>query len=42
MKKEMKKIEEKWKSKLDILDKEYFSFKMILTDKEESIDNLEK
>lgn len=38
----MRKIEEKWKGKIDVLDKEYFSFKTILTDKEESLDNLEK
>lgn len=38
----MRKIEDKWKGKIDVLDKEYFSFKNILTDKEESLDNLEK
>ena len=38
----MKRIEEKWKHKLDVLDKEYFGFRTILTDKEHHLSSLEK
>lgn len=42
MRKEMKRIEEKWRSKVEAIDKEYFSFKEIRKFKEGEIDNLEK
>ena len=40
MKKEMKKIEEKWKPKIDFLDQEYFGFKTIVTDKGQQLEKL--
>ena len=42
MRRQMKKVEEKWKHKLDVLDRQYFGFRNILTDKEQWIQNLEK
>jgi hypothetical protein len=42
MRKEMKRIEEKWRSKVEAIDKEYFSFKEIRKFKEGEIENLEK
>jgi len=38
----MKRIEEKWKTKVEAIDKEYFSFREIKRFKEGEIDNLEK
>lgn len=38
----MKKMEEKWKKRVDALDGEYFAFKSIVTDKKESLEVLEK
>lgn len=37
MRKEMRRIEDKWKPKIESLDREYFGSKNILTDKESMI-----
>ena len=42
MRKEMRRIEEKWKSKLGVFDVQYFGFKSIVTDKEQNIETLER
>lgn len=38
----MKRIEDKWKGKIQSLDREYFGFKSILSDKETIIEKLER
>lgn len=42
MRKEMKRIEEKWKSKVEAIDREYFSFKDIKQHKVAEVEALEK
>lgn len=42
MRKEMRRVEEKWRSKVDAIDREYFAFKEIKQQKAAEVDALER